>query len=255
MKFSDLLNVPFRLFGVKLVRLATLEKMGQYTTDLSKDIRRDAAFMHLFAKVEPYTMAGLERSYSLYKALQFLHQNNIKGDLVECGVWRGGSCMLMAYFFKSVGETSRRIYLYDTFEGMAQPGEADGEREKQEWERLRLNEQTSSWCLSPLEDVKENMQKTGYPIEHVVYIKGKVEETLPGTIPQEIALLRLDTDWYTSTLHELKHLFPLLVQKGILLIDDYGVWQGAQKATDEYFENKPLFLQRIDNSGRLVIKC
>lgn len=255
MKFSDVLNSPLRLFGAKLVRLSTLEKMQKPVTDPAADIRRDVAFMHLFAKVEPYTMAGLERSYSLYKSLAFLHHNNIKGDLVECGVWRGGSCMLMAYYLQSVGDTSRKIYLYDTFEGMTQPGDADGEKEKQEWKRLQQNEQTNNWCLSPLEEVKANMMKSGYPANNLIYVKGKVEDTLPGTMPTEIALLRLDTDWYASTLHELKHLFPLLAQKGILLIDDYGVWQGAQKATDEYFSNQPYFLQRIDSSGRLVINC
>jgi hypothetical protein len=90
----------------------------------------------------------------------------------------------------------------------------------------------------------------------VLFIKGKVEETIPGTLPKEISLLRLDTDWYESTLHNLVHLYPLLRKGGILILDDYGHWQGARKATDEYFarENIIPFLSRIDYTGRLYVK-
>jgi hypothetical protein len=254
MKFSDAVNLPLRWFGLKLVKLSSLKAMQSASANALADIHRDKTFMELFRMVEPFTMTGLERSYALYKALQFLHQHKVMGDLVECGVWRGGSCMLMSYFFQSVGDTSRRIFLYDTFEGMTRPSEADGDQERREWEQQRTTDDSSTWCLSPLDEVKENMRRTGYPEQQLFFVKGKVEDTLPGTLPGEISLLRLDTDWYASTLHELQHLFPLLVKNGFLLIDDYGVWQGAQKATDEYFNCSPYFLQRIDSSGRLLIK-
>jgi O-methyltransferase len=256
MKLSQLVNIPLRRFGVKLVRLSSLHKLQtlSYTGNIS-DIKEDVRFMKLYNAVCDYTMTGIERAYSLYKALEYLFEKKIAGDMVECGVWKGGSCMLMAYFFKSRGETHRRIFLYDTFEGMVQPGPVDGEFEKNEWNRLKMDEQKNSWCLSSLEEVQANMQKTGYPAENIVYVKGAVENTIPATVPSEIALLRLDTDWYESTRHELEHLFPLLSDRGILLIDDYGVWQGAKKATDEYLKNLPYHLQRIDNSGRLLIKA
>lgn len=108
-------------------------------------------------------------------------------------------------------------------------------------------------CYSPIEEVKANMLQTGYPAANIVWVKGKVEETIPATIPAQIALLRLDTDWYESTRHELQHLYPLLSSKGVLLIDDYGAWQGARKATDEFFGNR-VYLHRIDWTGRLLIK-
>ncbi|MFX1257024.1 MAG: TylF/MycF/NovP-related O-methyltransferase [Promethearchaeota archaeon] len=100
------------------------------------------------------------------------------------------------------------------------------------------------------------MALTGYPKESVVYIKGKVENTIPNMIPEKISLLRLDTDWYNSTYHELKHLYPILSQKGIIIIDDYGHWKGARKATDNYFKenNVQILLNRIDYKGRLGIK-
>jgi O-methyltransferase len=101
------------------------------------------------------------------------------------------------------------------------------------------------------------MLSSGYPERNIIFVKGKVEDMIPGTMPQRISVLRLDTDWYESTYHELQHLYPLISNKGILIIDDYGFWTGAKEATDRYFqENKiPIFLNRIDRSGRLGIKC
>lgn len=101
------------------------------------------------------------------------------------------------------------------------------------------------------------MRKTNFPEANLIYVKGKVEDTLPVNKPAgKIALLRLDTDWYESTKHELNILFPMLVQNGVLIIDDYGHWQGCRKAVDEYIqENKlPLLLNRIDYTGRIAIK-
>jgi hypothetical protein len=85
---------------------------------------------------------------------------------------------------------------------------------------------------------------------------GKVEDTIPADIPEKIALLRLDTDWYESTKHELIHLFPRLQKGGVLIIDDYGFWKGARKAVDEYFaeNNIQILLNRIDDTGRMAIK-
>ncbi len=114
----------------------------------------------------------------------------------------------------------------------------------------------SVWCIASLQEVRHNMQATGYPSGQIHYIEGRVEETIPAQIPDSIALLRLDTDWYESTRHELEHLYPRLVEGGVLVLDDYGHWQGARQAVDEYFAqagHRPL-LQRIDYSGRLAVK-
>jgi hypothetical protein len=114
----------------------------------------------------------------------------------------------------------------------------------------------NEWCYSPLDEVKRNLARTGYPAERVVYVQGKVEDTIPGTLPERTALLRLDTDWYSSTRHELEHLYPGLVAGGVLVLDDYGTWQGARQATDEYFAARgPLLLNRIDSTGRIAVKC
>jgi hypothetical protein len=119
-----------------------------------------------------------------------------------------------------------------------------------------INDATSVWCFSSIEEVKNNIATLNYPTEKVYFVKGKVEDTIPTTIPQKIAVLRLDTDWYESTKHELEHLFPLLVSGGVLIIDDYGHWEGARKAVDEYIEknNLNILLNRIDYTGRIAIK-
>lgn len=145
----------------------------------------------------------------------------------------------------SVG-ADRRIWLYDTFADFPHPGEND------EWyggDRPH----TRPYVTAPsLDAVKANMAATGY--EDVVYVEGRVEDTIPVRAPDQIALLRLDTDWYGSTKHELDHLYPRLSKGGVLIIDDYGHFQGARRAVDEYFRDEPVLLNRIDYTGRLVTK-
>jgi len=210
--------------------------------------------------VKPYTLTSTERLNALIDAVNYIVKNKIDGAMVECGVWKGGSTMAMALMLKRLGAENRDLYLYDTFSGMSAPSDADisihGEQAHEKFSRTRISEDASDWCLSPLDEVKENMYSTGYQKEKIHFIKGKVEDTIPKDIPNEIALLRLDTDWYESTRHELTHLFPLLKLKGVLIIDDYGHWEGARKAVDEYISgnNICILLNRIDYTGRIAIK-
>ena len=129
-----------------------------------------------------------------------------------------------------------------------------GRHSRDEWQKHQTPE-VNTWCYSPLEEVKQNMMSTGYPVEKIHFIKGMVEETIPDTMPGKIAVLRLDTDWYESTVHELRHLFPRIANRGVLLFDDYGHWKGQREAVDGYFLDKfkPL-LSRTDYSGRMMIK-
>jgi hypothetical protein len=116
---------------------------------------------------------------------------------------------------------------------------------------------TGYWCYAGIDEVRRNMASTGYPTERVHLAKGPVETTIPDQAPSgAIALLRLDTDWYESTRHELTHLFPLLGEGGILIVDDYGHWEGARKAVDEYLGGlaRNFYMHRIDYSGRLLVK-
>ncbi len=208
-----------------------------------------------------YTMTSLERLSALCTAVEYVVENNIPGAFVECGVWRGGSSMAAAWTYRRLGREDVDLFLFDTFEGMSEPTAEDvlastGEAAKDLLAASDKQPRAGVWSYAPIEDVRRNLESTGYPADHVHFVKGKVEKTIPSCAPEEISILRLDTDWYESTKHELIYLFPRLSKNGVLIIDDYGHWAGARKAVDEYFATlqlKPL-LNRIDYTGRICLK-
>lgn len=204
--------------------------------------------------VKPFTMTSVERIVSLVNAVSYISSNKIGGDIAECGVWRGGSMMTVALTLLAHNDTGRNLYLYDTFEGMSAPTEFDKSFDGVSAES-QMNQEEGKWCYASIEDVRQNILSTGYPKEKIHLVKGKVEDTIPKTLPINLSLLRLDTDWYESTKHELNHLFPLLAPEGVLVIDDYGHWQGARRAVDEYFaeQNRKIYLHRIDYTGRIAV--
>ncbi len=222
---------------------------------------KEKEFWDIYDVCHPFTMTSVERMYALYQAVNYVLAKKIPGDFVECGVWRGGSSMLIAYMLENRNIRNRKLYLYDTFEGMSEPTQWDidayGKNSIDLMAKGINDKENSVWCLADLTDVKKNMTRTSLPSNQIIYIKGKVENTLPEKSPEnKMALLRLDTDWYESTRHELLHLFPLLQNKGVLIIDDYGHWEGCRKAVDEYWKenNLDIFLHRIDDTGRMGIK-
>jgi hypothetical protein len=103
---------------------------------------------------------------------------------------------------------------------------------------------------------REVVLSAGYPEQRIHFVRGPVEKTLPQSAPDRLALLRLDTDWYESTRHELIHLYPSLSSGGVLIVDDYGEWDGCRRAVDEYFasEAPPVLLNRIDQVARIAVK-
>lgn len=221
----------------------------------------DDATKELFQYVQPFTLTGLERVAALRQAVQYVVESGIPGDIVECGVWKGGSMMAVAKTLQFLASTERKLYLFDTFEGMTAPSAVDKDFSGEDASRLLadaidVKEDASIWAISSLDAVKRAMTDTGYDPEKIVYVAGRVEDTIPAKAPDKIALLRLDTDWYESTYHELVHLFPRLAVGGVLIIDDYGHWQGARRAVDQYLkENKiRVLLNRIDYTGRIAVK-
>jgi O-methyltransferase len=214
-----------------------------------------------------YTMAGFERQYVLLRAVEYLEKRRIPGAYAECGVWLGGSVLVMLLKLMELGIQDRDVYLYDTFEGMTAPTE----RDTSAYDRPALEEWDAARALGKrpwpglfgedkfaLEQVQELLSSTGYPQERVHFVKGRVEETLPAAAPDHLALLRLDTDWYESTRHELVHLYPRLSNAGVILIDDYGHWEGCRRAVDEYFGSgdvTPILLSRVDYSCRIGVKA
>lgn len=239
---------------------ALFNKFG-YTISKSKDQYPDLEneFWDIYNLCKSETMTSVERMYALYKAVEYVHHQNIEGDYVECGVWRGGSTMLAAITLNRLNDTHRHLYLYDTYEGMSEPTTFDvsvkNDEVHKEWSVIKKSNE-KIFAYASLATVQTNMLKTKYPESKIKFIVGKVEDTIPNTITDKISLLRLDTDWYESTKHELEHLFPKLQSGGILIIDDYGHWKGSRKAVDEYFSaNKIIpYLHRIDYTGRLYVK-
>jgi O-methyltransferase len=214
--------------------------------------------IELYRRVDDYTMTTPPRVYALARAVEYVAAREIPGAIVECGVWRGGSMMAAALTLLRLGVIDRDLYLFDTFMGMTPPSDEDVRRSGERAADLLAAEGAESdiWAIASLEDVRDAVLGVGYPAERIHFVKGPVEETLPASAPDEIALLRLDTDWYASTKHELVHLYPRLVRGGVLILDDYGYWQGARRAVDEYLSerNVPLLLNRIDNTGRIALK-
>ena len=210
----------------------------------------------VYRKVKPFTMTSEHSVYTLIRCLEHLHRYQIPGNIVECGVWRGGMMMAALEGLKLLKDASRHVYLYDTFEGMAEPGINDEEKAMGLYRNYKRADGSSDWCRSTLDEVKSNLAACGYDPSKLHFIQGKVEDSIPGTLPGEIALLRLDTDWYESTRHEFEHLFPLVVKGGFVIIDDYGAWAGSRKATDEYLESHGLsyFLHRVDTGSRIFVK-
>jgi O-methyltransferase len=204
--------------------------------------------------VTPYTMTSIERITELFNSLEYIRGNNIKGDLVECGVWKGGNILGIIEYVKFHKMNDVNIWIYDTFQGMTSPEDIDVDlNENKAIHQLHI---PIVFAYSPIEEVKKNIFKYGFDENRVKFIIGDVSKTLliKENIPDKISLLRLDTDWYRSTKDELTYLYPVLNVLGILIVDDYGHWNGSKKAVDEYFENKEIEKEMIDYTGIKIIK-
>ena len=169
----------------------------------------------------------------LKEAVRDVNKNHIEGALVECGVWQGGTIMSMMDAQKQC-EEERDVYLYDTFNGMTEPSLKDSA-----YDRSKFKKRGNKWCAASLDLVKNNISEIGYNEDKTHYIVGDVLKTLdiPDNIPEKIAVLRLDTDFYDSTKKELDVLFPRLSVGGYLIIDDYWAHRGCRVATLEFLEN------------------
>jgi len=204
-------------------------------------------------------MTSPEKIFALCHAVRYVARHGVPGAVVECGVWKGGSMMAAARTLREVGDNRRELYLFDTFAGMPEPGADDvdfaGVSALDEWRRFH-HSRLNAPARAAVDEVREALRTVGYPEGHVHLVRGMVEDTVPCQAPSCIALLRLDTDYYGSTRHELEHLYPRLAPGGVLIIDDYGHFQGARRAVDEYLREHrlPVLLHRIDYSGRVLLK-
>ncbi len=206
----------------------------------------DKGFLGIWERVRPFTLISPERGWALSEALRYLCRRRIPGDIVECGVWKGGACLLASIVLNNEEpESERTIWLYDTFEGMPAPGDQDHIAAGGQALKERNPE---GWWAAGEAEVRKTLEFSPFGAERFHLVPGLVEKTLEETLPERIALLRLDTDWYESTRKELEVLYPRLVSGGILIIDDYGHFTGARKAVDEYFSalGRPVLMHRSD---------
>ena len=205
------------------------------------------------------TMTSFESLTTLAIASKYIRDTGVPGDFVEAGVWRGGSSIVAKRIL-----SDRKFFLFDTYQGMTEPskfdfrvGNSDAESTKSKWIQSQ-KEDHNAWVFAPIHEVKDNFARFGLLDDLIVFVQGDVAITLhKEEVPSEISLLRLDTDFYESTLVELEVLWPRLVVGGILILDDYGHWDGARRAVDEYFSQHnlmPLMIPISGGGGRIIQK-
>ncbi len=204
--------------------------------------------------VKPFTMTSEERIIALFESLEYVRINNIEGDFVECGVWKGGNILGMMEYLSYHNMVDKKVWIYDTFEGMTKPEDNDID-----FNNTKANDIIDSIrCHSSLDEVKINLSSSSLPNDRLVYVIGDICETLnyEKNIPNKISILRLDTDWYKSTKKEMEILYPKLINDGVLIVDDYGHWKGSKKAVDDYIIDQKLNLkiEKIDYTGIKIIK-
>ena len=252
-RYEQVADRIFRRMGLQVARVSSLqERFPIETTEEDKAVIRG---------LRPYTMTSPERLWSLLNAVRYVVAEGIPGDFAECGVWRGGSVMAMAGELAREGVTDRRIWLYDTYQGMTAPTAEDVEAGTGKTAAAMLDETpvddgNNVWCVAGRADVEAKVRSTGYPFDRFEFVEGDVAQTLHDQAPEQLALLRLDTDWYESTRVGLEVLYPRLSVGGVCVLDDYGHWLGARKAVDDYFEaqGRRPYMHPIDYSGRVFIK-
>lgn len=210
------------------------------------DLVSPLEFSVLFRQVQPYTMCSSARLRGLYRAARHVAENHIAGDLVECGSAKGGSAAFMALTSRHLGER-RKIWLFDTFEGLPAPTADDPDYE--------VASLFTGDCVGTLNEVQALFERLRIAAD-AEFVKGLFQETLHKSRIPAIAVLHIDGDWYESVKVCLDELYDKVTPGGVIQFDDYGYWKGARKAVDEFFELRriDLPLLRLDYSGRFLIK-
>lgn len=184
---------------------------------------------------------------------------HVPGDIVEVGVWKGGSVMSLMLALLAHNVTDRMVHLYDTFSGMTPPSDVDVGPGNISAAEYLTSGHPHMLAKSGLDEVQRNVWSLtrpphGYLRDKVLFHEGDITTTLPEDMPRQIAMIRLDTDWYESTRWELEHFWPLVQPGGIMVIDDVGHWLGSQKATLEWAGAHPeVLLERITGDEIAVV--
>jgi len=258
--FSNFANSLIAPLGLKLIRKPAYE--SEYPIEATKKEQDIMNYVQGYTKSsQRLTMVSSDRLWAAINAVKYVVNAGVDGDIVECGVWRGGCSLAMAMMLKEMN-SAKKIILFDTFAGMTTPCDKDIEAYSKTSAYGQYNQnaeaELNQWCYASIEDVKNNFEKANCT-DYAKYIEGNILSTLDNNrnLPSCISLLRLDTDFYESTKKEMTVLYPLLQKFGVLLVDDYGFWEGSRKAVDEYFKvsttASPL-LWKTDHTGRGILK-
>ena len=249
---KKIINSLLAKFGLKITKLHE----GSY----GFPIELNSSFVDVISHVRKneLSMTSINSLQITALACEYVERNNINGDFVECGVWRGGNSLIAADIFQHY-KNDRTVFMFDTFSGMTEPSENEedllGDDSPQEFFNNNRNGEVTNWCLSEIEEVRNSFLSYGIDQNKFRLIKGDVSDTLKDCKVENISILRLDTDWYESTKLELEVLWPKLSSGGIIIIDDYGKWSGSKKAVDEFFSSRlrPFFVP-VDGAMRIGVK-
>jgi len=262
----------FNKIGFDIVRhRSAIEANLNFDENLNYELETEA--VKCISVVKNNTMLSKRRLVTLYQQVAYCEKYNIPGSFVECGVWKGGATGLMALANLTLSDERRQLHLFDAFQEICEPDAfVDGERALREVKELTGNSDRNQGRLQPLIGIYDSMGGVGtldenkqlletdinYPSDNINYHVGWFQETLPSVHEQidKIAILRLDGDWYASTKICLEYLFNKVVKGGIVIIDDYGTYDGCRKAFDEFAELNEIqcFLGSIDSDCRFFVK-
>ena len=248
--FKKFIKLFLRLFNYKIVRINNFN--DRYNDFIAEATEEEIKIINKFAKFSLTTKANL---WSIIQSLKYLDNNNIHGDVVECGVYKGGTLAMILRFLNDL-KVPRKIYGYDKFE--------EGLRYSQLTSHDKTIKGESFFDFNNNNSHRNEKQKNFNPIKYlpeietdnVILVKGDIHETLTieKNIPKKIAFLRMDTDFYSTTKTQLEILYPRLIDGGVLHIDDYGTCPGVKKAVDDYFASENIWLHRVDYTCRLLVK-
>lgn len=204
-----------------------------HTLDFSSidSILRYPVMLRLFYKVRFYTMVDIPRLKMLFRLVREIDKLKIQGDIVECGVYKGGSAAVMAYARRN-NLDSKDVWLFDSFEGLPPPTKVDGEEAFRQYHK--------GFCLGTVREVKEIFNKLKMMNQDVHIVKGWFKQTLPAAKIAKISLLHIDADWYESVSLCLETFYNKVSEGGFIVLDDYGCWEGCRKATDEFIKKNKL---------------
>ncbi len=245
---KKIIKKTFNYFNLEIKRLNSFEdRFKDSIAEISHDDEK------ILKKISNIVLSSRANQWSIIQSLEYISRKNISGSIVECGVFRGGSLILICLIAERLN-LDKKIYGYDTFEeGFSELSEFDLDPKGKKVE----NTNTDKNFFPTKMEVINNFEKYKVSSKFMPnLVKGKTQITLQDNknVPNEISFLRLDTDIYEPTLDQLNRLYPKLSKGGILHIDDYGHCPGVKKAVDEYFNSKKIWLHRVDYTCRFLIK-